>query len=240
MAERIKTWRSGPPSGSPGREVLSDLYLDQKLSYKAIASRYGVSAKTIMQWIRAAGIAPRSFVEATPNKRPAEGVIQEMYVGRQMSYSAIAAELGLSVRSVARYVKERGIEPRSRSKGISLAMKGRTWTEAQRASQLETRQSSEYRARMAERFKGEKSPLWRGGKMDGETLRMQGHEWRQRRLECYERDNWTCQDCGVHCTSKDKQRIQAHHLVSRRLGGGDGLDNLVTLCASCHQRRERQ
>jgi 5-methylcytosine-specific restriction endonuclease McrA len=35
-----------------------------------------------------------------------------------------------------------------------------------------------------------------------------------------------------------KLKIACHHVIRRRDGGTDELSNLVTLCASCHMRRE--
>ena len=69
-----------------------------------------------------------------------------------------------------------------------------------------------------------------------------------RNIECYIRDNGKCQDCGVKCLSKAEAKrrnlphriVQAHHIIARRNGGGDELSNLVTLCVSCHHKRERR
>jgi 5-methylcytosine-specific restriction endonuclease McrA len=53
---------------------------------------------------------------------------------------------------------------------------------------------------------------------------------RQRVLE---RDGWRCQNCGL---SKD---LQVHHVTKRSKLGDDALDNLITLCATCHQLLHR-
>lgn len=134
-------------------------------------------------------------------------------------------------------MRKAGIPARSRGEGVSIAHTGKPWSDAQRAAHAVTRQTPEYREMMAAKYRGEKSHLWRGGKTEDDDLRLQ-RAWKQRRSECYERDNWTCQDCSVKC--RNGVRIQAHHVLARRLGGSDDLDNLVTLCASCHQRRERK
>ena len=47
-----------------------------------------------------------------------------------------------------------------------------------------------------------------------------------------ERDKWHCQDCVVH-----QKTLQAHHLIKRSKLGPDSLDNLITLCSSCHLKR---
>ncbi len=47
------------------------------------------------------------------------------------------------------------------------------------------------------------------------------------------RDNFTCMECG-----KFKCRLEVHHIKPRRLNGSNTLDNLITLCKSCHQKTE--
>ena len=136
---------------------------------------------------------------------------------------------------------KRGGEKR---RGLTAWNKGKPWSEEHRAKLKAMRQDPEYREAMSERFRGEKSHLWRGGATPAETLRMQGWEWREVRKRVYERDNWTCQDCGCKCLAKravrqdPKRKIQAHHIIRRRDGGSDEPSNLVTLCMRCHMRRE--
>lgn len=49
------------------------------------------------------------------------------------------------------------------------------------------------------------------------------------RQACYRRDGYRCRHCGY------RGGLHAHHLVYRSHSGEDSLDNLVTLCASCHR-----
>lgn len=81
--------------------------------------------------------------------------------------------------------------------------------------------------------------LWdrRGRRTSEHKLHLQRGAWKARARECYARDNWKCRSCGIHC--RNNVKIQAHHVVPRIRGGGDELDNLVTLCASCHTTAER-
>lgn len=46
------------------------------------------------------------------------------------------------------------------------------------------------------------------------------------------RDGNRCRNCGA--TAK----LSVHHIVKARYGGRDTLDNLVTLCGSCHRRAD--
>lgn len=48
---------------------------------------------------------------------------------------------------------------------------------------------------------------------------------------CLNRDNYTCQ-----CCKTKKGTLHAHHIIYRRNGGADILDNLITLCEKCHNK----
>ena len=45
------------------------------------------------------------------------------------------------------------------------------------------------------------------------------------------RDHNTCQDCG-----KTNTRMEVHHIIPRRFNGSDSIQNLLTLCSSCHKK----
>ncbi len=50
------------------------------------------------------------------------------------------------------------------------------------------------------------------------------------------RDGWQCQTPGCGRT----RFLEVHHRVPRARGGGNDLDNLVTLCSACHRLRHEQ
>jgi len=58
--------------------------------------------------------------------------------------------------------------------------------------------------------------------------------WERLRKEVYERDNFTCQNCGSLGGQKGNTELHAHHVVPKAKGGGHHLSNLKTLCKSCH------
>lgn len=53
-------------------------------------------------------------------------------------------------------------------------------------------------------------------------------DWKARRQACLQRDKYNCQVCG------SKENLSAHHIIPRAEGGGHEVDNLITLCGSCH------
>jgi group II intron reverse transcriptase/maturase len=56
----------------------------------------------------------------------------------------------------------------------------------------------------------------------------------QTRLLALQRDKHTCQ----HCQQTEIQ-LQVHHIIPKEQGGDDRLENLITLCTSCHQTIHR-
>ena len=68
----------------------------------------------------------------------------------------------------------------------------------------------------------------------------QTQEWRDLRLKTIRRDGGQCVCCGAKslCGTKVYKGLTAHHIMPRAKGGGDYLDNLITLCETCHDEIE--
>jgi len=92
----------------------------------------------------------------------------------------------------------------------------------------------------ASKRKGDKSPKWRGGKSsEGRRLRNSG-EWRKWRTAVFERDNYTCQECGARSNRDIKEIITLHPHHKKSFAEYPELrfdvDNGITLCSVCHYR----
>lgn len=61
-----------------------------------------------------------------------------------------------------------------------------------------------------------------------------GKVWRAIRLQVLERDNYTCQKCGI----VNPPRISAHHRTPFEITQDNSLENLIALCNSCHRSVE--
>src|SRR5262249_33351376 len=61
------------------------------------------------------------------------------------------------------------------------------------------------------------------------NVSLQRLAWIERRREVLARDGGRCVRCGTNTGLLD-----AHHIIARRHGGTDELDNLITLCKVCH------
>lgn len=86
---------------------------------------------------------------------------------------------------------------------------------------------------------GEKAPNWRGGISLERSPRRYGDDWENIRLIIYKRDNYTCQECGITMNDAKKPH-HVHHIIPFVLSRDNSLNNLITLCPSCHMRIERK
>jgi 5-methylcytosine-specific restriction endonuclease McrA len=86
------------------------------------------------------------------------------------------------------------------------------------------------------RYRGEDSATWKGG-----YDQYYGNNWPEQRKKARERDNYTCQVCGVEEAQLDKQ-LSVHHVFPVREfddpEDANGLINLVTMCEPCHGKWE--
>lgn len=81
---------------------------------------------------------------------------------------------------------------------------------------------------------GENHPSWHGGSPD-----YYGNNWIQQRRQARKRDGYTCQRCGV---VEDNRQHDVHHIDAfdpdEEAEKQNRLENLVTLCRSCHRMVE--
>lgn len=85
---------------------------------------------------------------------------------------------------------------------------------------------------------GEKHWWWKGGSSKKTEKGYFSFEYRNWRIKCLERDNWTCQFCGVKCHIGLGKTIYlaVHHIKSWKNYPEFrfDIDNGITLCEECH------
>jgi len=64
-------------------------------------------------------------------------------------------------------------------------------------------------------------------------VRLDLEPYEKLRQRVLQRDCWTCQVCG------SKINLQVHHTRFRSRQGNDSEQNLITLCANCHDEIHR-
>lgn len=75
---------------------------------------------------------------------------------------------------------------------------------------------------------------WSFRALDEKPLQWDGHpkmkfkKWVEMKTAAHERDGWCCTHCG------SENNLEAHHIHPVARGGLPRLENLTTLCATCH------
>lgn len=93
---------------------------------------------------------------------------------------------------------------------------------------------------IAERQKGDKSWLWRGGLTNENRLLRNSYLVSNWRKEVFKRDNYTCQDCKLHASLLPKSSLTADHIKPWALFPELRLElsNGRTLCRDCHRKTD--
>lgn len=121
------------------------------------------------------------------------------------------------------------------------------WRENQRISHTGKKQSEETKVKRSKKLKDyyathpeAKAKLARNV-WDKYTSKIAGTSWRKIRVEALERDSYKCQKCG-----NTKKRLIVHHIDWRgkrrnvpTSEWNNAMDNLITVCITCHNRIHR-
>lgn len=83
----------------------------------------------------------------------------------------------------------------------------------------------------SERYKGSKSPLWKGGVTEKNALIRMSLEFKMWREAVFKRDGGVCQKCG------SKEWINPHHIFNfaQHVDKRFEVDNGITLCRKHHR-----
>ena len=87
---------------------------------------------------------------------------------------------------------------------------------------------------------GENSPTWKGGLTPLNLKIRNSEEYKQWRLSVFERDKYTCQECGLKSKKGKSLFIEAHHIksFSNHKNLRFDINNGLTLCKNCHRKTD--
>jgi len=94
--------------------------------------------------------------------------------------------------------------------------------------------STETKKKLSKAKLGSLNPMWRGGASSDRLKAINTQEYKRWRKTVFERDNYTCQYCGVR-----GGRLNADHKVPWSISREKrfDLDNGQTLCVKCHSEK---
>ena len=84
--------------------------------------------------------------------------------------------------------------------------------------------------------RGEKSHFWKGGKTSISKIERSRTNYLKWRQQVFERDNFTCQKCGIRSGNGKKVYLHAHHIKEFADNPKErtSINNGITLCKNCH------
>lgn len=186
---------------------------------------------------------------------PLCAALYRLYVLEERSYRYICSCLGLNNRTVAKYLRKYGIEPRHGSDAIRTQWIANPERRKQQGKRFQSMMSGQPSwsagltkhdhaglMKISQSKQGNKNPmfgrcgslhhLWQGGK-----LWWRGKDWNDIKEQARKRDNYRCQHCAIsdiECIQLFGAPLQVHHIVPYRLSYDHSLSNLKTLCNHCH------
>lgn len=86
--------------------------------------------------------------------------------------------------------------------------------------------------------RGKDCHLWKGGITKENHLIRMSSEYKIWRKSIFEKDNYTCQACGIHSGNGETVYFQAHHILPFAKFPHKRFDisNGMTLCIKCHYK----
>jgi uncharacterized protein YjcR len=228
----------------------------QGLSEADIADELECSQATVHNWLNQFGID----TSRTRTEQPwhDEETLRELYVESEMTMDEVASELGCGRQAIEVWIHRHDIETRSynpetpealqdESELRSMYLSDGMSTDAI-AEQLDCAPSTVHgwlhghgiETRTVGSQPGELHHRWKGG-----VDEYYGDNWAKQRRKALRRDNYECQRCGITQSEHRNQTdigLDVHHKTPIRTfqspEGANTLDNLVTLCRSCHNSIE--
>lgn len=186
------------------------------MTVRQIGAAIRIPSRTVTRYLRKAGVQLRNPGSPIISQLANGDWLNREYTEKHKSTTAIAAEIGCSVRIVAHWLERHGIQ--ARNVGSEPGHKRATDISRQR-------QSAARRGLLI----GPKNPNWRGG------IQLKHPERNRYRSKMWvkavkDRDGWKCVECDA------ETRLHAHHIKGWR-DRPDlryDMDNGLTLCHECH------
>jgi 5-methylcytosine-specific restriction endonuclease McrA len=193
--------------------------------------------------------------------------LERMYVFERKSITQISKDTGIDRMVIHRLMKLYGIPRRSHSESAKridswlsdptrIAERIKKTADANRgkkmnlSNQERTRRknllsnlnklprSVEWKFKQSFSHSGEKCCRWMGG-----SDHYRGKNWQRQRRKARQRDNFTCQRCGVTEVILG-QELDVHHISKYRefedYNSANRLSNLISYCKVCHATVERE
>lgn len=228
------------------RETLVHFYHGRRYSLLETAEAVGCTEGTISQWCSRLDVETRDAQEArdtgTPSELENREWLRRRYRDDELTCAEIADEVGVTSLTVSNWLRRHDIPTRP-AYGTSTRVKLNCKTCGATFEAIQSRKDKRKYCSRECYYDGMHMPTGEDHWSWKETpeRRPNGREWDELRARCRRRDDYSCQLCGIH-ESDYKHELDVHHL--RRVRefenprDANALDNVVSLCRSCHRKAE--
>lgn len=113
--------RSFTPKEKLTREELERMYIEQRMSIKRIANETDTTPKTVIKYLRSAGIRTRKSVEAkrpASFKKPTDDEIKDLYLQQGIGKKELMKRFRVGGKTLDQWLKESGIRKRTPSEAM--------------------------------------------------------------------------------------------------------------------------
>lgn len=214
------------------REILEKMYVVEKKSSYQIGKELGIKWYTVIRRLNDFGIQRRKR-KYEVNKE----WLENKYCNELLKSSDIAKIIGCSISRVQYYLNENKIHTRRR--GPLIGTKFSDEHKIKISKRIKgIKRSFETREKLS-RYRGPLASGWKGGGKRDWSFK---HKfWKD---SVFERDNYTCQKCGIKRSDKCKEcghqsiQINAHH-IKTYVSFPElryEVSNGQTLCYKCHRK----
>lgn len=202
--------------GVPIEWLLKTMHWTLKMPQRnGMDKKLGISTDTICKWMNGLNIPHRTIAE--DNHRRYETMTREQ----------IDAQVASAHESIRRNGQPKHIGKIGWSRGLSKE----THPGLKSSSEKHTGEKNY----MFDKT-GEQHHLWKGGK-----IWWRGKRWDAIKQIVKERDNYTCQYCGIteeKYIAETGQPLQVHHIELYRTSKNNNIENLKTACGCCHTKED--
>jgi hypothetical protein len=233
------------------KEKLYEMYVTKRMTTAEIADTIQKSDSTVCNWLGKHGIQRRTRREAQMPVEPTKEQLADLYKNNLKSIDRIAIELGSSEISIARLLKEYGIQIRSRTELVAGHNKGKPLPAWQKkvisncakkrvgpnSPRFGVKLSQKTKDKIADslkgRFRGRLNPKWKENATHRWRVPLHNQwEYKAWRKQVFQRDRYSCKTC---CKPSSGD-IQAHHIRPLEFNPELIFDvsNGITLCRKCH------
>lgn len=228
----------------------------QGMSESDVADELDCSQGTVHNWLHEFGIDTSRVRTEQPWHD--EETLRELYIGSELTMEEVSAELDCSRQAVEEWIHRHDIATRSYNPETPTELQNRSKLESMYltdgmstyaiAEQLGCAASTVHnwlnRHGIETRSVGSQSGAlhhrWKGG-----VDEYYGDNWARQRQKALQRDDLKCQRCGISQSEHRKRTdlgLDVHHETPIRTfespENANSLENLVTLCRSCHNTVE--